>query len=176
MMFFTKQTSTGTYVELGRKIVEKHFTPELVRHMAEEGISVFFEVMAKEDNSHGYVVKQDVAVVTCVSMGSGTHKDLGGPLVNYRPPKIISQFCKTYGLSHGMVITITSGGFPGGDVKSFLQAILANRDFLDFQKFIDQVQVHATAFPGKFEVLPGSIIHARVSLGLFSIHFSLIMC
>lgn len=89
---------------------------------------------------------------------------MSGSLVMYRQPPHVVNFCRKTGLPHGMVVTIHSQHYPGGDVMSFVNTLIEDRDTMHHEKFMSRLKHLWQSFPNVVEIIPGNVDHIEVEL------------
>lgn len=141
---------TNRFVQYGRELVTGLMTEELAATLAKECLYLGGEALHVDDE-HGYVVKKNALVVTCVGRGSrfdlhhGSRKGVPGEFTHYWSLPEVVQFCSEYRLGSDTSYTILGSG---SELREFALNIFKERDTMrdsDFNSKIVQIN-------DKFEV------------------------
>lgn len=148
------------YVLAGRALFEPHMTPELCMHLADNNLYIGFEAMSTDDE-HGYIAKQNAAVITCIGEGSTDASLPTDPIMKFLSLNEISEFCRKFSLPHNGYTRITG---TNAQIVAATKALFDERDFLNYTKF-EAANLNLLLHPeeyGDVRIYSGSLDHRQI--------------
>ena len=168
------------YFEWGRELVQKWMNTGLLKTLADKQTYIGGEALFKDD-VHGYIVKQNDFIVTCLSQGSFVDlvnhnhtNQSANRLVTYKTVNEIIAICSQLKLPHDTGYQIKPSAKGNSDsLKQFTAELFENRDtmlFSTFKKLItdlsdkyhDSIQVIKTEGTRDHEIIVGDNLEGFV--------------
>lgn len=168
------------FFEWGRSLLDEYMQDEtLIKKLADDKIYIGAEALCVDD-VHGYIVKRNDFVVTCVSRGSyvdltaGSHHvdrtaaNGNAKLVVYDSVEDIVRFCSSHGLPYDTGYTIKSKQDRTTDadstLKTFAAELFAERDVMKCTDFRTRIESLGQKYKDTIEIirLQGSKSHEEI--------------
>ena len=158
--------SNSPFINFGKELAAPYMTRELADELASGKIYIGAEALHTDD-VHGYIVKSNTFVVTCVGMGS--YIDIKNPdnniqrstLVEYNDITHVIDFCTRYDLPCDTGYIIKG---PEEDLKLFATYLFANRDEMKCSDFRTRIDDYSSTRETKLKIekYDGSKKHEEV--------------
>jgi predicted kinase len=131
VIFFSKNSCDydSPYVQdIRDQIMAKPNVENLLKHIADNGIIVYGEMLSLNDQKHGYCYKRNAFIITAVSemriIDNGITKTGDFNFVRYFEPQEIDNFCSVFEMDRTPRFVIDEA-----DIKKFVEELLQSRDF-----------------------------------------------
>lgn len=157
----SKNSVTNKYAKRLDAMTRKWLTWKLACHMADNQVSLAFEVMTKWDATHGARVLWDAMVLTCVS--TPTLADDGESYrPKYHPLEDVLAFAKAWKVPHTDLF-IVSGAVACKRFSEALHALRDQGDLFAFYAMCKALGVEVVAGTVKHEAVLGSCLEGLVA-------------
>ena len=150
---------SSPFIQRSARVVGPFMTPQLVERLATEKLYLGGEIMCVEDDSHGYVVKQDCFVITCIgSAVEEEEKEKAKQIMKYWSKDAIIDFCNQYGLPCNDAVTI-----QGPRTVEILDTMLpiAKRDTMLYTDYAQALEAIVARYTAEEEI---QILKAKVGI------------
>lgn len=126
VIFFSKNfadESKSIYIQKAREVIQPLLSDKLIEQLWLSKVTIWGELLSRDDKQHGYMTTKDKFFVTCISYDNGFQY----PLCTYYKHDQIEQFCNKWGLEIAPFIKLS-------DAREKFQLLESNRDFMTWRK------------------------------------------
>lgn len=124
----SKNSACNIYSENAKKILSKYLNEQLIDELCSTKKTLGFEIMCKEDQTHGSLVYNEAPIITCISESFDS-------TINYFNLNEVIEFAKNFGLPFSSLYTIETRE----NINEFCEVLFENRDIMTNQIFDDLI-------------------------------------
>ena len=149
----SKNACTNEYSEWACELICPYLASPLGQVAVLEGMTLCFEVMSKNDMTHGSIVDNEGVILTCISSDRDVKGDgLPGKFVSYMPFDDMREFALKYGLPITDLYVVDKE-----DLNRFLPMLHDIRDYAEYNDLLKLL----SSFEG-VNVLKGNVSHLTI--------------
>lgn len=145
---------SSLYIQNAKRIILSTIPKikELVSYLYKNKLTVYFEMLSFEDQTHGYRVLKEIGVCTAISKGYFTGNSEQNTFTKFVK---IKSICDAFGLTYGTIHT-----FTGPDIiKLIFQKLLESRDFMTSSKYKNIIHELGVQYPESITTVQGNFNH-----------------
>lgn len=120
----SKNSACNIYSENAKKILSKYLNEKLINEICGSKKTLGFEIMCKEDQTHGSLVYKEAPIITCISESFNM-------TINYFNLNEVIEFAKNFGLPFSSLYTIETRE----NINEFCEALFKIRDVITNELF-----------------------------------------
>ena len=142
----SKNSASNEFSENAKEIIQQNLNDDLIDVLCNSNKTLGFEIMSKKDQTHGSLVYNEAAIITCIS-------ETNGKSLNYYTLDEVIDFAKTYNLPFSTLYSIEGTQ----NIDTFCRLLFETRDTMTNKSFNDLIESMSC-----IQTIQGQLTHQNI--------------